>query len=164
MPDGDDFSFEVASWLLPLATPAAGWHQEPRPVLDDHPPDLAGGLAAVLDVAGEDGDVSLALAAEAAGLSVRTLQRRLRREKTSFARLLRTWRLRRATRLLLETREPIIEIAMAVGYEDASNFARAFRAYAGCSPTAFRAGNADRRREIDASRAAMSRLRETTNG
>ena len=41
---------------------------------------------------------------------------------------------------LVETSESIENIGVVVGYEDASNFRRAFRAWRGVSPAAFRRG------------------------
>jgi len=51
---------------------------------------------------------------------------------------LRAQRMHEAKRLLRDIRLPIIEIALRVGYETPAAFARAFRAVAGVSPTAFR--------------------------
>jgi len=139
--DGEDFSFPVDAWLLAVATCSTARTEEAAHSLAAHPPELARGIVEVFDVVQAYGEVSIALAAEAAGSSVRTLQRRLSAEKTSFTRLLREWRLRHATRMLLETEAPIIEIAMELGYEDSSNFARAFRTYTGCAPSTFRRVN-----------------------
>lgn len=50
-------------------------------------------------------------------------------------------RLRRAAHLLATTSQPITDIAYDVGFNDLSNFVRTFRATAGRSPRAFRAGS-----------------------
>ena len=47
-------------------------------------------------------------------------------------------RLRDAARRLVETRAPITEIALGVGFEDLSNFIRTFRAEFGVSPSSYR--------------------------
>jgi transcriptional regulator GlxA family with amidase domain len=47
-------------------------------------------------------------------------------------------RLRRASRLLVETSRPVTRIALDVGFEDLSNFVRTFHRAVGCSPGAFR--------------------------
>jgi AraC-like DNA-binding protein len=47
-------------------------------------------------------------------------------------------RLRDAARRLTETRAPITEIALDVGFEDLSNFIRTFRAEFGMSPSRYR--------------------------
>jgi transcriptional regulator GlxA family with amidase domain len=51
---------------------------------------------------------------------------------------LQWWRLQLAAQKLKESRESISEIAMAVGYESASAFARAFKRAMGHSPNNFR--------------------------
>tara|TARA_B100000378_G_scaffold239321_1_gene207121 strand:+ start:1672 stop:2571 length:900 start_codon:yes stop_codon:yes gene_type:complete len=47
-------------------------------------------------------------------------------------------RVERARALLRETTLPVIEIAMAVGYESPGHFAQVFRRHTGLSPTAYR--------------------------
>jgi AraC-like DNA-binding protein len=47
-------------------------------------------------------------------------------------------RLRRAARALASSQRPVTEIALECGFNDLSNFARAFRRAAGNSPSAFR--------------------------
>lgn len=51
---------------------------------------------------------------------------------------LNRYRLRRAAELLLETDDPITEVAFATGFSGASYFAESFRAWLGMSPTAYR--------------------------
>jgi AraC-like DNA-binding protein len=53
-------------------------------------------------------------------------------------------RLRRAARLLVDTAQPVTEIAYQVGFEDLSNFVRTFHRAVGCSPRAFRGGRVSR--------------------
>jgi AraC family transcriptional regulator len=52
---------------------------------------------------------------------------------------LRRSRVARAAALLLETRRPLVEIALACGFTDQSHFTNVFRRYRGLSPAAFRA-------------------------
>jgi transcriptional regulator GlxA family with amidase domain len=49
-------------------------------------------------------------------------------------------RLRRAAKLLLETRLPVTDVAFEAGFGDLSNFIRTFRRATGRSPRAFRQG------------------------
>jgi AraC-like DNA-binding protein len=79
-------------------------------------------------------------AAEATGMSPRTLQRRLAGGGMTYAGLVAASRLRVAKDWLIETDMGIAEIAAALGYSAASNFARAFRRQTGVSPSAFRRG------------------------
>jgi AraC-like DNA-binding protein len=84
------------------------------------------------------GHLRIARAAEALGLSVRTLQRRLAQEGLSFEELLRTDRLGKATVLLETTRATVLEIALALGYSDHAHFTRAFHRWRGIAPLAYR--------------------------
>jgi AraC family transcriptional regulator len=47
-------------------------------------------------------------------------------------------RLHDAARRLVETRAPVTDIALDVGFDDLSNFIRTFRAEFGVSPTRYR--------------------------
>lgn len=51
-------------------------------------------------------------------------------------------RLRRAAVRLRDSREPVIDIALACGFNDVSEFNRRFRRVMGKTPTAFRGGRA----------------------
>lgn len=84
------------------------------------------------------GSVSVESAACSVGTSVRTLQRELNREGTSFRDLANAMRTKRAMELLRETDASVTEIAAALGYSAPAHFARAFRAAAGISPNGFR--------------------------
>ena len=72
------------------------------------------------------------------GLSTRTLQRRLREEKTSFAQVVNDLRRQLAPTLLRDETLAVYEIAYLLGYADPSAFFRAFRRWNGCSPAEFR--------------------------
>lgn len=80
--------------------------------------------------------------AEAAGLSTRTLQRRLQDYRLSYSDIVRRTRLRLAREWLARTAMPVAEIAVALGYRDAANFTRAFRIATGIPPTRYRASYA----------------------
>ena len=62
--------------------------------------------------------------------------------KKSTGRSVGAWidivRIQRAKRLLAETREPVIDIAAAVGIDDQSYFSRLFKKETGLTPSAFR--------------------------
>lgn len=78
------------------------------------------------------------LAAEAAGISTRTLQRRLANMGLSYTKVVNDTRMGLATRWLVTTDMPIKEVADALGYGDASNFTRAFRCQTGVTPKEYR--------------------------
>ncbi|MFC0674914.1 AraC family transcriptional regulator [Brachybacterium hainanense] len=78
--------------------------------------------------------------AEAAHLSSRHAARIFAAERgVSIMGRLRTLRLERAARLLLETEEPVAQIARACGYAEVRGFITAFRREHGQPPGAFRA-------------------------
>jgi AraC-like DNA-binding protein len=85
------------------------------------------------------GAVSIDSTAIALGMSIRTLQRALHRERTDFRELTNSVRLQRAKELLAETPAPVIEISNLLGYSAPANFARAFRRATGSTPQQFRA-------------------------
>jgi AraC-like DNA-binding protein len=66
-----------------------------------------------------------------------TLNERLGR---NFFDFINAARIEEARRLLRADDRPILEIAMAVGFNSRSTFNAAFRKHAGCSPSEFRAG------------------------
>ena len=83
-------------------------------------------------------DASLDRAAQALGVSVRSLQRRLRDEDTSFQQELKAAQLGAAQRMLKETDAAITRIALDLGCSPA-HFSALFRSGTGLSPSAWRA-------------------------
>lgn len=81
---------------------------------------------------------SLAETAHHLCMSPRTLRRELQKSKTTYQQLLDAVRLNIAKELLLQTTKTTSEIAFELGYNDASNFSRAFRAWTGRSPGSYR--------------------------
>lgn len=84
--------------------------------------------------------------AEAAGLSRRTLQRKLAQAGTNFRALLKSGRLRMAQQRLSDSSMRVTDIAAEIGYTDASNFARAFQRQTGLSPSEYRVAHRNRER------------------
>jgi AraC-like DNA-binding protein len=76
--------------------------------------------------------------ARALGLSARTLKRRLADEGTDFSTLLDDQKRQRALLLLRSADLSVEDVAARVGYSDVANFTRAFRRWAGTTPTAYR--------------------------
>lgn len=88
-----------------------------------------------------DGYPSIRNIADASGMSLRTLQRRLAESGLTYTGLVSASRLRLARSWLAETDMPIAEIATLLGYDEPTNFARAFRRQAGISPSDYRRTN-----------------------
>lgn len=74
-------------------------------------------------------------------LSPRTYRRRLAREHRSYQELLDQVRAEHATRYLQNTRLPLSSIAYLIGFNDASNFRRAYQKWTGRSPGEVRHGH-----------------------
>jgi AraC-like DNA-binding protein len=70
-------------------------------------------------------------------MSKRTFTRRLAAEQTTFSTLVEEARRERAL-LLLRKRLSLEQIARELGYAHSSSFARSFRRWTGCNPTAYR--------------------------
>lgn len=140
-------SVPLALLGLPLCSRAksrVGWAKSPRYGCSAQAStvqselDLIGSLKAVLTTYVRDHMPSIEQAAEMAGTSVRTLQRRLSIAGVSYSDLVRDTLGSAAIRLLSETDASVMEIGLELGYDDPSHFARAFRRVAGMSPREFR--------------------------
>ncbi len=86
----------------------------------------------------DEDNSDIRLAASIIGCSVRTLQRRLSEYDLSYREILQQARISRATTLLREPSRKIIDVAYAVGYDDPSHFARAFKRMVGITPRTYR--------------------------
>ena len=76
--------------------------------------------------------------AEQLNMSPRSLNRHLQLEGTGFRQIRNDMLFEWARRYLTGTSDSVESIAISLGYEDASNFRRAFKAWAGSSPGHFR--------------------------
>ena len=79
----------------------------------------------------------LELAAEVAGMSQRSFQRRLAEAGLKFGRIVEEARFEAARRMLRDPGVKIIEISAQLGYRDSANFTRAFRRWTGVAPQVF---------------------------
>ena len=114
--------------------PAVGPSAYPTPL----PNDLVGLVELQIESVLAGRAVPVDLIAESLGMSRRGLQRGLAARSISYRELLHRVRLRRAADWLTRSDKPVIEIALDLGYTDASNFTRAFRRQTGVSPQRFR--------------------------
>ena len=80
----------------------------------------------------------IGLTANAIGMSVRALQRRLAEAGVSHGRLVAESRFATAVRLLEGTDATVLDIALDLGYSDHAHFTRAFRRWTGIAPRDFR--------------------------
>lgn len=108
---------------------------------------LASRARACMAARPDDAHTASSLAA-ALNVSTRTLHRQLRDEGTSLQQLKDAVRFERAAQLLRQGRQPIKQVALAVGFASEKSFTRAFGAWAGRTPGAYRGeapGEAPRR-------------------
>ena len=112
------------------------WAARPLPF---HLPRTSGPVRRALDATLADlAGASLERAASAAGLSTRTLARRLRAEANmTWREVLNAARMLRAMELL-DGDHPIIEVALDVGFDSPGAFSHAFRRWCGERPRDYR--------------------------
>jgi len=96
---------------------------------------LAGSMRPVIAAMLYSGEPTIERVARAGGMSVRTLQRRLTEEGTSFSVQLTVVRRRLANKLLLEHDATINDITTRLGYSSQSALTRAVRRWTGRTPS-----------------------------
>ena len=129
---------------LPLADPAlhstlvvvAGGVEVRR----DFDGPVSDAVARTFPTALPEGRTSIEDAAGAVALSVRTLQRRLAAEGTTFGALLDEFRRGEAARLVGDGAATVGEAARRLGYAEPASFTRAFRRWHGVAPSAWGRG------------------------
>ena len=84
------------------------------------------------------GEANADYACRAMKLSRRTLQRRLKAEKTSFQKVLKEVRAELAVRYLSDRRLKALEVAMLLGYNNISSFTTAFKSWYDMPPAEYR--------------------------
>lgn len=87
------------------------------------------------------GRADIAFSAEMAGLSTRTLQRRLKMCGSSYSQILQEARFELARKNLENPALKVIDVAILAGYESPQHFTRAFRRFTGITPTDYRHQN-----------------------
>lgn len=100
--------------------------------------DFVGSLRQTIQLFLQAGNADIEQVAEASGLSVRSLQRRLAMENLSHSRVVDQVRFDGAIALLHQLDLQIVDVALELGYTDAANFTRAFKRWTGVSPREFR--------------------------
>lgn len=95
-------------------------------------------VRAVLTERLSSGRVSQRAVASALHMSLRTLQRKLEEEGTSYKTLLEETRRELARQYLRQQSISVNEVTYLLGFSEPSNFARAFKRWTGFSPSEFR--------------------------
>ncbi len=144
-PNSRFLSGQEASWIdVPisfLALPNTA--NENAPSLEDEEVahgshDIIKTLKLMLPSYLDQGPPILAEIAEMAGVSTRSLQRKLLGAGLTYSGVLEFVRFEKAKTLLRDTDSKIIDVAFATGYTDPAHFSRAFRRIAGVTPRQFR--------------------------
>jgi AraC-like DNA-binding protein len=102
------------------------------------PTDFVGSLRATIRGLIQVGELALGSTAEAAGMSTRSLQRHLAEAGLSFGDVVDDLRFELACGLLQDPQSKVVAVSAELGYTDSANFTRAFRRWAGVSPSTFR--------------------------
>lgn len=85
----------------------------------------------------EMSDLNITLVADKQGVSVKTVQRQLKRFNTNFSELVQATKVKLACRHLKEKKLSIKQITFRLGFNSPSSFSRAFKKWTGCSPSDF---------------------------
>lgn len=117
--------------VFKMAEAYLGQSMQETPAVDDP-------LARAELVLASDRSLSLANVARVMGIHERALQRRLQAAGITFSALKDSARRREAERLLTETRRPLVEITLELGFKDQAAFTRASRRWFGAPPTIVR--------------------------
>ncbi|MGA9574514.1 MAG: helix-turn-helix domain-containing protein [Lysobacterales bacterium] len=112
--------------------------QLPGPLADN----FLDSLSAVIGTYLQDGNLNIHLAAEMAGLSKRTFQRRLGDLQFDYNTLIDQVRLKQALSLLIKPDVTVTEIAFDLGYSEPAHFTRAFRRWTALSPREYPSASA----------------------
>ncbi len=103
------------------------------------PESFTGRVRGILRLQLQESEISIERAAQNLDVGVRSLQRRLGKENTSFRELGNLVRLNRAMELMRLRQYSIAEISSFLGYSSSNNFSRAFKTHTGLAPTGFMA-------------------------
>jgi AraC-like DNA-binding protein len=140
----DELAYELSALALPLLTADASLQEvvasHARGLLEKfpEPQELEARLESAICEALRQDRLSLEHVARQLGVPPRTLQRRLKREGTSFAKKTDSVRHELAERYLRDRRLGLEEVALLLGFSDVSAFYRAFVRWSGQSPSRFR--------------------------
>jgi AraC-like DNA-binding protein len=85
-----------------------------------------------------EGYPTMSQVAQRLGVTVRTMARHLDRQGLTFRQVVDERRHQEACTMLRDGRQTVDGIAVHLGYSDPANFSRAFRRWAGCTPSQYR--------------------------
>jgi AraC-like DNA-binding protein len=138
-------------WLAaPIRHPRTMTHKSGQvPITEVEDCDFVWSLRQLLRSYVRLGNTGIDSAADAAGLTRRTLQRRLADVGMTYSAVLDQARFEVARSMLIDSPETgITEISYEVGYQDPGSFSRAFRRLTGVSPRSYRLLDSDHRQAV----------------
>ncbi|MCA1869299.1 helix-turn-helix transcriptional regulator [Agrobacterium genomosp. 3] len=135
---------KAAAFFVTLGEMVPGWFCNERIMWTPYAQNSS--IQKVVDFANRQGpSITLGEAASHAGMSERTLRRRMQVELGQTWRdFIRELRMKRAMDLLRKERKSIIETAFEVGFSSSSAFSHAFAEYVGKTPSAYARSFSDR--------------------
>ena len=141
---GDRMGFRIrfpSAWMA-LAVGPLHHAEQKRRLSDDYSEGFLSSFRRLLERRMGSGRVSAANAAELVAMKRGQLARRLSREDTDITTEIRRAEVAYAADQLSRSKRSVGDIAAALGYTDAANFARAFRKHTGLTPTEYRRNTA----------------------
>ncbi|MCT9826653.1 AraC-like transcriptional regulator QhpR [Pseudomonas veronii] len=129
---------------LPVLTADARLHSALEPVLEEQckqrhlASDLLSQISQAIALSLGTGEVSLEQVAKRQGMSARTLQRRLSERCLEFSVLVEDVRRALAVEYVSHSHYNLTEVALRLGYSEASSFSRAFRRWTQVTPQKYR--------------------------
>ena len=132
--------FVIPVSLLALPCKSGGSNPNEESLWSTAPSDsYSGAIKQVIRAYAGDGWLTVNETSEVVGTKLRTMQRRLSKEKKTYSDILEETRAEVAGNLLENTDATMFEISKQLGYSEQAHFTRAFRRWAAVSPTEFRA-------------------------
>ena len=125
--------------------PVASWRHDMRRMVNLKSGNSSACLRKMVQPYLNDGRPDVAFVAEMAGVSTRTLQRRLMLCGSSYSQIFQEARFELACSRLDDPMK-VIDVAMMAGYESPQHFTRAFRRFTGVTPSEYRHHNFARAR------------------
>jgi AraC-like DNA-binding protein len=130
-------SIRIPGWLLAKRLRPGRLGDSEHCPLDQTPLHWVEALRTIIKALLYEESVGIRTTAEAAGMSVRSLQRRLLAEGYTYSGLVDEVRFSLAVSLMKDPDRKMIDIALDLGYESPGSFTRAFRRWSGFSPQEF---------------------------
>jgi len=132
------FSIPCELLCLPVQVDAPNVKKPRNNIHSDLPTDIANAIRQIINTYAVVARIEIEEVARLTDMSVRTLQRQLKRNGLKFNDLLNQAKFEHAEQMLSDPKMSIKVVAESLGYSDPAHFTRAFRRWSGLSPTGYR--------------------------